>query len=801
MFNDRLITITIGASRKAVIWNAQNLLWSEFIDKLKTPIRSTETLAEYLNFSKVKQGELKDVGGFVGGTFEGNRRKADKVSGRDLITLDLDNIAAEQTNTVLQRLSALGCGYCVYSTRKHNATKPRLRAIFPLDRTCTADEYEPIARKMGQLVGIEMCDPTTFQASRLMYYPSVSSDSQYVYCTEDKPLLSADGMLAMYGDWHDISQWPEVPNASQIKKRLAAKQGDPTEKNGVVGAFCRTYNVYTAIDKFLQGVYIPCAADDRFTYAEGSTTGGAVVYDDGNFLYSNHATDPVGGKLCNAFDLVRYHLYAELDDEAKEGTPTNKLPSYQEMCKLAVSDSNVSALLNKERYDKATAEFADSYNVDSEDNSEWMTKLSISPQSGAVAKTTDNILIILNNDPLLKDKMIYDEFSNRVLVTGALPWDNSTERRRWTDTDDAGIRHYMEKTYAITGKEKILDGCALAVKQHSIDEVKDYLMSLKWDGVKRLDTVIIDYLGADNTPYVRAATRKTFAAAVARALSPGCKFDTMLTLGGSQGIGKSTFVCIIGRSWYSDSLTTFEGKEAAEMLQGVWINEIGELSGMNRSEITAVKQFLSKREDIYRVPFGRRTSAYPRRCILIGTTNDTEYLRDRTGNRRFWPIDCGIRKPSKSVFTELEPVIDLIWAEAVVYYQMGEKLYLEGNVAEQATKMQEAHMESNAKEGVIREFVERKVPKDWNKRNLRQRKVYWANEFGQQEQQSGLVQRDRICALEVWCEALGGDIKLMRKSDTREINEILTGIKGLKKQDKAMRFIPDYGVQKGYLIL
>ncbi|MEE0569819.1 MAG: VapE domain-containing protein [Lachnospiraceae bacterium] len=798
MLNDRLITITTGSSRKASVWNAQNLLWSEFIDKLKTPVRSTETLAEYLNYAKSKQDELKDVGGFVGGTFNGTRRKADRVTGRDLITLDLDSIAAEQTKPVLQRLSALGCGYCVYSTRKHNAAKPRLRAIFPLDRTCTADEYEPIARKLAQLIGIEMCDPTTFQSSRLMYYPSVSSDSEYIYCTEDKPLLSTDGMLSMYGDWHDISQWPEVPNAPQIKKRLAAKQGDPTQKNGVVGAFCRTYNIYTAMDKFLPGVYLPCNTDDRFTYAEGSTTGGAVVYDDGNFIYSNHATDPAGGKLCNAFDLVRYHLYADLDDEAKDGTPTNKLPSYTRMCELAVSDSEVSALLHKERYDKATAEFADSYSS-KEDNTDWMTKLSISPQSGAVAKTTDNILTILNNDPLLKDKMIYDEFSNRVLVLGALPWDFSTERRRWTDTDDAGIRHYMEKTYAITGKEKILDGCALVVKQHSIDEVKNYLMALKWDGVKRLDTVIADYLGADNTPYVRAVTRKTFVAAVARALNPGCKFDTMLTLGGPQGIGKSTFVSIMGRSWYSDSLTTFEGKEAAEMLQGVWINEIGELSGMNRSEITAVKQFLSKREDIYRVPFGRRTSAYPRRCILIGTTNDTEYLRDRTGNRRFWPIDCGVQAPSKSVFTELESVIDIIWAEAVVRYQIGEKLYLEGDVSEQATKVQEAHMETNAKEGVIREFVERKVPRDWNKRNLRQRKAYWANEFGQQDQQENLVSRDRICALEVWCEALGGDIKLMRKSDTREINEILASIRGLKKSDNPMRFMKDYGLQRGYI--
>lgn len=794
MLNDRLITITTGASRKATVWNPQKILWSEFINKLSTPVRSTETLLEYLRLSKSKQDELKDVGGFVGGTFKDTRRKADAVTGRDLITLDLDNIAAEQTDTVLQRIAALGCGYAVYSTRKHEAAKPRLRAMFPLDRTCTADEYEPISRKLAQLIGIELCDPTTFQASRLMYYPSVSSDSQYVYTFEDKPFLSVDGVLSMYEDWRNVSEWPEVPNAPQARIKLAQKQGDPTTKNGVVGAFCRTYNIYTVMDSFIPGVYSPCA-DGRYTYTEGSTTGGAVIYGDGNFLYSHHATDPAGGRLCNAFDLVRLHKFAELDDDAKDGTPTNKLPSYVEMCKLAVSDKAVSALLNKERYDKATSEF----NQPLEETGEWMDKLAISPQSGAVAKTTDNILIIINNDPLLKEKMIYDEFSNLVLVTGALPWDSNAERRRWTDTDDAGMRYYLEKTYAITGKEKILDSCALAVKQHSIDSVKDYLVSLKWDGIKRLDTVLIDYLGAEDSAYVRACARKTFVAAVARAMMPGCKYDIMLTLGGPQGLGKSTFVRIMGRLWYSDSLASFEGKEAAEMLQGVWINEIGELSGMNRSEINAVKQFLSKSEDIYRVPFSRRTSSFPRRCILIGTTNDSEYLRDRTGNRRFWPVDCGVIKPTKNVFTEFEGEIDQIWAEAVTYWQLGEKLYLDGETAEYAVQVQEEHLETNTKDGIIKEFVERLVPEDWNKRNLRQRKAYWANDFGQQQTEK-LVKRDRICALEIWCEALGGDVKLMRKSDTREINDILSNIKGLQKSKKAMRFIPDYGVQKGYSI-
>ena len=792
---DRQITITIGASRKSAVWNSNIMLWSEFCERLRTPVRSPETLSQYLAMPKSQQDELKDVGGFVGGTFNGTRRKADKVTGRDVITLDMDSIPSEQTNTVLQRIASLGCGYCVYSTRKHEASKPRLRGIFPLDRTCTTDEYEPIARKLAELIGIELCDPTTFQASRLMYFPSVSSDSQYVYCVEDKPMLSADGVLAMYGDWRDVSQWADVPNAPQVRKKLASKQGDPTEKSGIVGAFCRVYDVYSVMDKFLSGVYTPTADSERYTYSEGSTTGGAVIYDNGKFLYSNHATDPAGGKLCNAFDLVRYHKFSSLDDEAKDGTPANKLPSYKSMCELAVSDGEVSSLLNRERYEKANAEFSSTELPANCEN--WISKLAVSPTTGVPMKTVDNVLIILRNDPMLKNKLVYEEFSGNYLVTGSLAWDKSESRRKWSDEDDAGLRHYLEKTYSITGKDRIFDAVLLNAKENTINEVKDWLNSLNWDGTRRLDTLLVDYLGASDTPYVRAVTRKSFVGAVARAMTPGIKYDTMPVLGGPQGIGKSTLLRIMGGDFYSDSLTTFEGKEACEMLRGTWINEIGELSGMNRSETGAVKQFLSKTEDIYREAYGRRTANFPRRCVFFGTTNDSEYLRDSTGNRRFLPVDCAVRVPTKSVFNDLSGEREQIWAEAVIYWRLGEKLYLEGAVAKDAETEQEQHRDANAKEGVIREFVSRKVPSDWNKRTLSQRKMYWANEFGNND--SELVERDRICALEVWCECFGGDMKYMKKSDAREINIILAGMSELKKSEKPMRFGSEYGVQRGYI--
>ena len=147
MQNDRRITITTGSSRKATQWNAQQLRWSELVAKLATPMRGTETLEEYLKLPKPKQDSLKDVGGYVAGTLEGRQRKASAVTGREVVTLDMDNIAPGGTQGVLQRIEGLNCAYCVYSTRKHNEAAPRLRVLIPLSRTCTADEYEPIARK------------------------------------------------------------------------------------------------------------------------------------------------------------------------------------------------------------------------------------------------------------------------------------------------------------------------------------------------------------------------------------------------------------------------------------------------------------------------------------------------------------------------------------------------------------------------------------------------------------------------------------------------------------------------------
>lgn len=798
---DRKIAIAAGTSRRATVWSTQVLLVSELWERLKTPARGVETLADYLKLNKAQQDDLKDVGGFVGGTLNGPRRKANNVAGRDLITLDLDNIPAGQKDAVLRRVEALGCGYCIYSTRKHQPAAPRLRVLIPLDRTVSADEYEPLARKMAEYVGLEYADPTTFEASRLMYWPSCCADSEYVYLVGDKPFASADGILAQYADWHDVTLWPALPGQQAITK-LAVKQGDPESKNGVVGAFCRLYDIHRAMDELLPGIYDAVdTMPGRYTYLGGSTTGGAVLYDDGKFLYSHHATDPCGGRLVNAFDLVRLHKYGDKDDEATPGAPINRLPSYAAMCEFAVGLADVAALISKERRNDAVKDFEGiiaETGADGEDEDAWYALLEKNSQTGTPKATIDNVLIILEHDPLLKGKFALNEFANRGEVLGALPWDKRAARRLWDDNDNQGLYWYLEHCYKITGNGKIDGALSLHSNSHAFNDVKDYLKSLqgKWDGVPRLDTLFIDYLGAKDTAYNRAVTRKAFTAAVARAMLPGCKYDNMVILTGPQGIGKSTLLDKMSRGWFNDSIRTFEGKEASELLQGVWLIEVAELDAFRRTDIARIKQFLSLRVDRYRAAYGRNVKELPRCCVFFGTCNEAEFLQDTTGNRRFWPIDTGEQRNTKSVWRDLDPEIDQLWAEAYVRWQAGEPLYLSGAIEDAAKEKQEEHREASSREGIVREFMERPVPDDWSKWPLDKRRMFWGG-VTMGSDSLHLVPRDRICALEVWCEAFGGNIKEMKNTDTRELNAIMAATPGWQKSAGTLHFGP-YGTQRGF---
>ncbi len=793
----REIFISEAKDRYSKKWDNRKLSFSDLADKLSEPVRGLETLTEYLRLPKAEQDNLKDVGGFVGGYLEGGKRSTGSVKSRDLVTLDLDNIANGETQVIVDKVKSLGVSFVIYSTRKHEPSRPRLRVIIPLDRSVTPDEYEPIARKVGELINLHACDPTTFQASRLMYYPSASKDAEYVFEAElQAGELRCDDVLKMYTDWKDIGTWPRLPSEQNRHQSELSKQQDPRTKKGIIGAFCKTYNVYDVIDKYLPGVYTTTNNPDRLTHEGGSTFGGAIIYQDGDFIFSHHATDPISGMLCNSFDLVRIHKFSKLDENSKQGTPTHKLPSYKAMKELASEDDEVTSLLLKERQEEANADFN---TADSSIGTDWIKLLKIDSNSGLPMSTRNNVLIILENDPLLKNNLFADEFGNVVGVKNKMPWNTKPSKRVWDDSDDSGLRVYLEKVYGIEGKEKIHDALSKYFKAIETHSVKDYLHGLVWDGVSRLDTLFIDYLGAEDTVYVREATRKAFTAAVTRVEKPGTKFDVMTILCGPQGIGKSTILNRMGRDWFTDSLVSFEGKDSIELLQGNWIIEVGELNGMSRSEVNHIKQFLSCEVDKFRAAYGRRTQAVPRQCVFFGTTNDVTFLRDQTGARRFWPIDVGEFQPKYSVFKDLtDEVIDQIWAEAYVNWQMGEKLILSKEANILAVEEQKSHQDEFIYASEIDSFLEQKVPIDWDKWSVDDRLNYW--NYGYKDYKGELVKRDRICVKEIWIEAIKEPTKNLNRFISNQIIAYLCTKSGLKKIKSNARMGP-YGRQKGFIIM
>jgi putative DNA primase/helicase len=796
---DGAVTISIGKSRTERKWKQRTLTYSELVDMLSKTTRSHETFEEYKQLPKVQQDEIKDVGGFVGGELKGGIRRKGSVLSRSLITLDAD-FAVPGFWDIIEMF--FDYALCMYSTHKHSIDKPRLRLVIPLKRPVSPEEYEAVARKVAYDIGMDYFDDTTFEPERLMYWPSTSSDSVFEFNCQDAQWLDPEEVLKSYKDWKDTSSWPESSRAFKHRKKLAEKQGNPREKSGIVGAFCRSYSLPEAIENFLGEVYAKTSEENRYTYKPGSTAGGLVVYENGDFAYSHHGTDPAGGRLCNAFDLVRIHKFGHLDKEASEEGNSSRLPSSSAMLEFCRDDDRVKLRLGEERLIRARQDF-EALEEEAQDK-EWLLLLEID-KHGSYKPTRDNITLILENDPYLKGRIAHNEFSHFTMARGHLPWRrlvNLTDGEHWEDSDDASLRHYIEKVYGITITEKVSDALTIIERKNRYHPIREYLKGLVWDGTKRAESLLIDYLGAEDSNYTRTVTRKILAAAVARVFQPGIKFDYMLVLVGRQGIGKSHLISLLGKGWYSDSINTVQGKEAYEQLQEAWILEMAELSAAKKAEAEAVKHFISKQEDIYRVAYGKRVTKFPRQCVFFGTTNDNEFLKDTTGNRRYWAVKAGVSEIKKSLWSQhITKEIDQIWAEAYELYKGGESLYLEGAVEKEAAKIQELHTEQSDKEGMIREFLDRLLPENWADLDLGARRLFiHGSDFGQVP--VGTVKRDKVCAMEIWMELFQGDAKLLAGRPAKEIHDILKKLESWEAYNIGngrLRFGNIYGPQKAYV--
>lgn len=771
--------IAVGNSRMDKKWKNRDISWDELCRKVSVTQRTTETVEEYRKLKKGSQDAIKDVGGFVGGSLREGRRKNGMVLCRSMLTLDMDYGKPGIWDEIIM-LHDFQC--CVYSTHKHTPEHPRLRMIIPLSREVTEEEYPAVARMVAKDIGIDLFDDTTYEACRLMYWPSTSANGEFFFQVKDGTFLDPDAYLHRYADWHDVSTWPVSSRQSEAVRRSISQQADPLTKPGVVGAFCRAYTIEEAIDTFLPEVYAPSAMNGRYDYIPADSSAGVVLYD-GKFAYSHHATDPVCGKLLNAFDLVRLHKYRELDENIGLDTPIGKLPSFKAMSDFAVTDEKVKAVFTEERIAQASAEF---------DDEDWQSRLELDKQ-GNVKNTLRNLTLILENDPNLKP-LVFNQLLDGMEIKGDVPWKHPS--KFWRDADDAQLISYIDTHYGAFSARHYDVAVAKVTDDRSYHPIREFIDNLpEWDGVERVDTLLIDYLSAADNAYVRAVTRKTLCAAIKRVMYPGCKFDSMLVLNGPQGVGKSTLIAKLAGEWFSDSLNLGDTKDktAAEKLQGYWILEIGELAGLKKAEVETLRSFLSRQNDIYRAAFGKRATPHLRQCVFFGTTNaESGYLRDTTGNRRFWPVKTPGHGKKQSWNLTHEEILQ-IWAEAYVYVKHGEKLYLAPELEAMAKNEQRDAMESDEREGLVREYLETKLPDGWDKMDIFERRNYLnGSDFGDLKK-DGTITRTSVSNMEVWCECFGKERANLRRTDSNDITAILTRL-GWQRRESKMR-IPLYGPQ------
>lgn len=751
--NDFSIDLATAHSRIAKKWRNRHWLWSELLQRCSETKRTGETAAEYARMSKEEQSNVKDVGGFVGGYLSGGIRKNANVMYRTVATLDIDY---GTVNVWDDFTMAFGFAAMIYSTHKHSSKTPRYRLVFPLSRQVSPAEYEPLCRKIAAEIGIDLFDDTTYELPRLFYWPSTSKDADFVFDYQDGPACDVDAILSQYVDYKDVSAWPLSSREGDVIAHEIKKQGDPTEKPGVIGAFCRAYSIEDAIDTFLSDKYDKTGHDGRYTYKLGSVAGGLVCYE-GKFAYSHHETDPASKQLCNAFDLCRVHLFGAQDEGSRALDVTRK-PSYAAMQEFAAKDKAVKLLMARERAQAAADDFdgLDDAELPEDYNDEWKAELEYT-KSGKLLCNIANIILILENDPALAGHIVHDLFTGMDSAKDGLPWNKNADQ--WTDTDDANLRVWLEKHYDITGKEKIADALTAVLTRHSYHPIRDYLNGLTWDGVPRLDRIIIDYMGAEDSELNRAMSRKHFVAAVARVFNPGCKYDYCLIMSGAEGIGKSTLLRVMGGRWFNDSITTLEGKEGMEQLRRAWVVELGELSSIKRSDVEQVKAHLSKQVDIYRAAYARRVLEHPRQCVFCGTTNEALFLKGDTGNRRFWviPVVAELRK-YRDWSEAIRRDRDQLWAEAVHYYKQGEPLYLSEELEAQAKQRQRDFNDDNDDPivAMLDKYLNTLLPVNWDTMDIQARRSYLRDPDPLQAE--GTVKRDKVCAAEFICEQLGKDM-------------------------------------------
>ena len=768
---------------------------------------------------------LKFVGGYYfGGTFEGNTR-GNAVTSKSLITLDIDNIPQDmyfiaqlQQNEYLSKFE-----YIVHSTAKHiPQNHQRYRLIIPLLEPITDDislKYECITRHIANLImDIKYFDSSAFVDNHLMLYPVIAQSTPTKYYTfyhnKTEKFLNPNTILEQY-NYHDRytfqgverSSVPEQPPTaprmysssdslitSNDKDRIRVLIAQELQENGInapdttnfrkkFGCVCGSSDACN----FGRGYMCNCFSSNHDTRL-GKQGNGVYTYDIFDLYAYTHNLDTSRDFIKIAFELSRkYNII--LDNAEQVERFLYKPTALDDFKGIEVSSMpDVVAHQNGVGENSTIEEMSRPGVVD------WVSYLDYD-RYDRVKNTLNNIDLILRNDSEFSGKIQYNEFTCR----------KQFERENWTDKDDSRIKLYIERKYGIKNVtvDNIVHACNILTDENKYHPIKDYLNGLKWDGVNRIETLFIDFLGAKDNEYTRKVAKITLISAIARIYNPGCKVDTVTCLVGSQGIGKSKFISKISVNpdWFTDSVSSFDGKEFYETIQGKWIVEIGEGTAFKKSLKETAKQKIASQQDTYRTPYARYVEDRPRQCIFIATTNSYDFLKDETGDRRYYPIDCEKKKARLSIDKNLnKEYISQLWAEAKELYTRGEEVYItDERIINLAEQEQKAHFDESPLQSDIYNFLDILLPplSDWYSWGLdRRRRYIQAVQSGEDTSKSlgvsGVYRRDRVSVKEIMCELYNYDLNQpIDRKLSLDVTRSLTAL-GWSKSGKSLRIKP-YG--------
>ena len=740
--------------------------WEEFCEILKR---------------KRSSAEKTEFGMFLGGEAV-NGRKKENVKSRTMAALDLDRISGVNTAEALEIITERFADYTFIAHTTHRSTNdaPRIRVIFPLDPiiddpdTIEGSYSATVAMLADMLPEKSWFDSASEKLAQCMVYPVRNPDGPEVQFAEN------DGDSVTPIEPITI----ETQAAASEKQAQAASAATNNKPRAIVAAFNKVYTIRDAIETYCAAQWLPGSTPNRYTHAESSSQDGLAVLSD-NIAYNFHASAPGSQRGMNAFDLVRLTLYGDRDAGIDlQQTPVDEIPSQAAMLELCRKDKRVMKQLKDDK--KAAPVItrgADGIERD---------------ERGRIATTLNNIIKVMRADSDLGPHIRYNTFTNRPVAGAGLPWGKKAGEHNWTDTDTRRLRAYLEEKHGPgvrLRKDDVTDAAMTIAHDNEYDSVVEYLEKLpKWDGKPRVDDLLIRHLEAEDTEYTRIVTRKHLVAHIARAMEPGCKYDTMLTLKGDQGCGKTQLIQNLMPSieWYLEDLPDFN-KEGKRIIQGKWAVEMAELVAFRKSDKESFKRFLSQQKDTDRLPWDKFSTDMPRRCVFWGTTNEPQFLRDETGERRQWPVACNADVNNGSKVAEaVKSERDQIWAEALHYYREGCPLYLspEENALLLAAQAQFKEVDTRLEE--LEDFLAQKVPDNWKDWTGSQKRAFFHREKYSYTtlphyDPNRMELRETITRREIWCECFDNDDRSPSRREGFDLSNLMNAIPGWKYEVKTTR--------------